>query len=148
MVFCRLILMGGIRIEVHRRGSHHSCSAYRIHRRAAKDKVRSDKRNQERCPAAVVLFLKSRLSRGHIFFAVKLGWHSYFDTPFKSQICKCFFGTKTNLQIGLFVAQTVNGFFFINQTVKKQFNRVKYFIICDTADNNIIISGIPFGTAV
>ena len=61
---------------------------------------------------------------------------------------QCLLCAETNLQVRLFISQTVDGFHLINQSVKKQFYRIEYLIIGNTAHNKVIICRIFSATAV
>lgn len=61
---------------------------------------------------------------------------------------QCLLCAETNLQVRLFISQTVDGFHLINQSVTKQFYRVEYLIIGSTTHNKVIICRIFSATAV
>ena len=59
---------------------------------------------------------------------------------------QCFLCAETYLQVRLFITQAVDGFRFINQSVKKQLYGIEHFIISNTTYNKVAICRI-FSTA-
>ena len=64
---------------------------------------------------------------------------SYSLASFKVQLRQCPLSTETDLQIGLFIAQAVNGLVLVDEAVEKQFDGVEHLVIGHAADNNVII---------
>ena len=59
---------------------------------------------------------------------------------------QCFLCAETYLQVRLFITQAVDGFRFINQSVKEQLHGIEHFIIGNTTYNKVVICRI-FSTA-
>lgn len=55
--------------------------------------------------------------------------------------------SETYLYVGLLIAQVTNGFSLVDQIIKIKLNGIKYLIIGDTSNHNIIICCIISGSA-
>ena len=60
---------------------------------------------------------------------------------------KNFLCSEAYLQVGLFIAQAADRFFFVNQIIKVKLNGIKYLIVGDTANHYIIICSIISSSA-